>query len=1052
MIGLIDYFIKRPLLVNLFTVMILIFGGVTVWGLQKEIFPLVDFDVIMVRASYPGSSSEDVEKLVTIGLERKLKEVDGIKEMNGLSAEGSSIITIEVDPDYELEKVLDDVKNSVDSVDDLPDDVTVPTVPSLNNRQRAIIKLSLTGIEYDGLRKASKKLRDELEKISSIAKVDLDGYRVDEIRIELSPKKMARFEVTIGEVARAIKERNLNLSAGKLETPNGDIIVRTISEFKNTAEIEDVVVRSNTSGSKIKIRDIAKVIRKPREGSILQRSNGERAVFLDIKLKETGDVLNTTRLLKTKTAEWFEKNSKRYQGLKYRYADDMSYFVKRRLNILKNNGLVGMVLVFICLLFFLNFSTSVVTSMGAPIAFMVSFIVMDSMGLSLNLISMFALILVLGMLVDDSIIVSEHFYQKLEGGMDPKVAAREAAIETIKPVTATVLTTIVAFGTLLFMGGIMGKFLWPVPVMVIICLLASLFECFFILPSHLADFCRVSPKQKGSRWYQRLLDLYSKSLDLFLKGPWLVLGASFIFLVGSVFLAKTMRFELFPGDDVRVVFLQIKGKVGTPLIKTDTTMKRLEKMAMETVRKDELDQIKGQVGVLLSRQSRKTGHHYGSLIVYLTPPGERERSTDDILNELTDKAKPLAPGYVITVRKMQGGPPRGNPVEVEITGGDLEQLKKASKEVLEIVKDIPGIKNPEIDFEEGKEQLAIIVNDAEARRLGLTTFKIATEIRRALSGDELTEIRESDEDIEIKLFFNKESQRNINSLNLLSILNDQGRQIPLKRVVKFESQPGAFIIRRLNRKRIISVIASIHKKKTTPVAVAKALKPQLAPIIEKYPEVDFTMAGENKDTKDSMFRLAKSGMLALFCIFLILVVMFGSLVHPMIIMSAIPLGLIGVIIAFKFFGATLGFMAFMGVVGLVGVVVNDSIVLVTFINKKREEGLGLLTAIKEGCRSRFRAVILTTFTTVAGLMPIAHQKVSYYLSLGFNTDNDPFLQPMALAFAWGLLFASLVTLIFIPCNYLAVERSKVFFKRMLGKCRSKVGSGHGSEKTGTSGA
>jgi multidrug efflux pump subunit AcrB len=307
-----------------------------------------------------------------------------------------------------------------------------------------------------------------------------------------------------------------------------------------------------------------------------------------------------------------------------------------------------------------------------------------------------------------------------------------------------------------------------------------------------------------------------------------------------------------------------------------------------------------------------------------------------------------------------------------------------------------------------------------------------------LSGDSITEIRESEEDIEIKLFFDEKSRTKVESLMLLHLVNNQGRRIPLKRVVNLGTQPGAFVIRRLNRKRIISITADIDKKVTTPVAFAKTFKPSVEKILKDIPRVDYSFGGENKDTQESMVRLAKSGIMALGAIFIILVVMFNSLLHPFVVMSAIPLGLIGVIWTFKIAGQSLGFMALMGVVALIGVVVNDSIVLVTFINEKRAEYEGDLTkAVFEASKSRFRAVILTTITTVAGLIPIAHPSVSTLLSFGANTDSDPFIQPMALSFAWGLFFASLVTLFFIPCNYLVFERIKLRFSKMFGKNKAE---------------
>lgn len=1016
--NIISFFIKNSVLVNLLTVMIIVVGAVTVYGLQKETFPQVDFDVVIVRVNYPGSSSEDVEKLITIPVERKIKEVEGIKTLNGLSAEGASIMFMEVDPDYNLKEVVEDIKTAVDGVEDLPEDAKAPVVTSANNKTRGIIKVVLTSESYDDLRTTSKDLRDELEReIKDISFINLKGYRADEIRVEVSPEKLNDFDVTLGEIGRSIRERNLNLSAGKIETEEGDIFIRTVGEFEKAADIEKVVISSNSSGQNVVVSDVSEVKMAPEQNTILLRSNSERAIFLDIKVKGSADAITSTKLLKEKVEDFFK--DKKYSNINYKYADDYSYFVKRRLSILTDSGVMGLVLVFFCLLLFLNLSTSIVTSLGAPIAFMVAFIVMSLMGVTINLISMFALILVLGMLVDDSIIVAEQFYQRLENGEDPEEAATKAAMETIKPVTATILTTMVAFGALFFMGGIMGKFLWPVPAVVIICLVASWFECFFILPSHLADFCRVNVAKKKRRWYDKLTDLYSKWLLFFLKGwkgrmPFVTIVFFAFLLILTAGVAKSMRFELFPGDDVRTVYLQLKGRVGDPLNKTDAAMKKLEEVVSNEMRKDELLQFSTEVGRLIGEhQNSKTGNHYGSIVLYLTPPDERERSTDEILSLLTKKSKAVvSTDYTVITNKQKGGPPSGKPIDIELLGESIPKLKEVSFKVRELLKKQKGVTTTEIDFEEGNDQIIVKVNEAEAKRLGLSTSQIALELRQGFAADTLTEIRKSDEDIDIKVVLNDAAKSKKETLNLLHIVNNQGRRIPLSKVVSFESNPGAFIIRRLDRKRIFSVSGQINKEVTSPGELVEQMKKVLPAVMKDYPEIKANFGGENKNTQESMAGLLKSFAIAMFAIFFILVMMFGSLGQPFVVMMAIPLGMIGVIYTFLIFNQSLGFMALMGVVALIGVVVNDSIVLVSFINQKvREEEKDLVTSILEASVSRFRPVILTTVTTVAGLLPIAHMP-----------GGDPFLKPMALAFAWGLLFASVITLVFIPSNFLVYQK------------------------------
>lgn len=1020
---IIEYFVEKSLVVNLFSVIVLITGIYSAITLQKDIFPQVEFDVILIRTDYPGSSSEDVEKLVTLSVERALKEVDGIKELNALSAEGSSIVYLTVDPDVKVDKVLQDAKEAIDKITDFPEDVEEPKVSSLSNKnRRGIIKVAIKGAEYSQLREASKELRDEIELNKKVSLVNIEGYREDEIVALLDPKKLEENEITISEIALALNKSNINLSAGKIKAKEGDVFIRTLNEFDSVSDVEKVVVRSNSDGRKVYVKDIAQVVQRPEENSVFGRSNGEEALFLDIKIKQSSDILDTTDEIK-KTVHDFFANPK-HNNVKYDLLDDASYYVDRRLTVLKENGIQGIILVFVALLLFLNFATSAVTSLGAPLAFMVSFAVMKAFGMTIDLISMFGLILVLGMLVDDSIIVAENFYQRLEAGEEPKDAARKAATETFAPVLATVLTTMIAFGALFFMGGIMGKFLWPVPATVMICLAASLFECFIILPAHLADFVKLK-KEKAWRiaWYKPLLIGYGKILKKCLHIPGVTVLTFVALFIGSVFLAKSMKFELFPGDDVRTVFMQFKGRVGVDQDVTSNEMLKVEKMLVEKFPRNEVQQIQARIGLLAGEHGNKLGTHYGSIVIYLTDPVERKRSTDEIINEALENAKKMVdPEYQITLQKIQGGPPRGKAVEIDLKSNSIVDLKKVSKEMEEALKKVSGVTTTEIDFEEGNDQIIFKVKEEEAKRLGLDVQAIAIELRRAIAGDSVTEIRRSDEDVEIKIKFDDKYVSDEKPLLNLSVLNNAGRRIKLSSVAYVERNPGAFVIRRLDRKRIFSVSGSIDKEVTTPTKVVKDFEKEASEIVKKYPGVTYKFGGENEDTKESMGELIKAFLLAFALIFLVLVVMFNSIANTVAVMSAIPLGMIGVVWSFKLFDMTLGFMAMMGIVGLVGVVVNDSIVLVDCINEFRKKEDTLINAIFKGCLSRLRAVLLTTITTVVGLVPVAHA-----------TGGDPFLKPMAMSFAWGLAFATTVTLVFVPCQYLLFEKIKQFFRKQTDK-------------------
>jgi len=427
--------------------MIVIVGVASVVMMQKETFPRVDFDTIVIRANYPGAAAEDVEKLVTIEYERQIKSVEGIDDLNAMSGEGYSILVITVDPEYHKDDVLEDVRNALDMAKDIPEEVDKPVIRSINNKQRSIINIALLGNDEWILRSEAKKLRDRLERRDFVAKINLGGYRDEILEIQVDPVKLDRNELTLKDISNALIDRNINVSAGTAYTAEKEILVRTNTEFHTSEEVEQIVVRSNYSGSAVRIKDLAKVENKLRDDGIRERGNGKNSIFLNVVAKSGADVLSSTQTVKEDVKEYFKRNP---HGIEFKFFDRMAFRVKRRLSILTRNGLQGIFLVFLCMIAFMSFRVSMVTTIGAPLAFLTSFAVMEFFGMSLNLITMFALILVLGMLVDDSIIVAENFYQLLEKGKKPKEAALQAAHESLAPVSATIITTIVAFGEIKF--------------------------------------------------------------------------------------------------------------------------------------------------------------------------------------------------------------------------------------------------------------------------------------------------------------------------------------------------------------------------------------------------------------------------------------------------------------------------------------------------------------------------------------------------------------------------------------------------------------------------
>jgi len=1010
---LIEYFVSKSVLVNLITLLIVVVGTISMLQLNKEMFPNVDFERIMIRTAYPGSTAEDVEKLVSIPIERKVNEVSGVDELDIMSGSGFSLGVVKIDPGYDVNEVLQEIRNGLDQIDDFPEDVDSPAISKVETKLQPMLKVSLTGGTERQLRVYAKKIRDKVEMHKGVSNVRLLGVRDHVYFIEATPEKLLEYDISLAELSAVIKDRNINLSAGSIKTNNRNLLIRTFNDFKTEDDIRNIVVRSNSTGRAIRVSDVATVFLAFKDKSVSERVKGVEAITLDVVAKQNSDLIasteDTKKIVTEKVASIKDKDG---VSLSFEFIDEQAFYIKRRLSILAENGLLGIFLVFICMTFFLNFRVSFLASMGAPLAFMVSFIVMQYIGVSLNLMSMFGLILVLGMLVDDSIIVAENFYQKLELGMEPREAAILAAKETLAPVTATILTTIVAFGSLFLLGGIWGKFLWSVPAVVLICLVASWLECFFILPSHLADFVKV---KKGGiekkRWYQPLQNVYKKIISYALDIKYITILIFVTLFAGActLFYFEVDK-ELFPDDDVRIVFYKIKGEVGTSMENSARAIGKAEAAIMTVLKDDELENMRSMAGSQLSAEGTiRSGDHYGMIIIYLTTEDLRKRTLDEIVADIKKATDGLLPDFKTVLEKAETGKPTQPPINVELSGDELPVLLNVAQKVDKIVKNIEGVVSTEMDYETGNRQFLVDIKEDEARRLGVMNTDVAIELRRAIEGISVTNVRRSDEDIEVVVRLDQDSRRDTEILKKIQVPNRMGRKIQLSRIADISEVDSPFVIRRKNKKRLISVYGDIDTSKVTSAKANQEIGVRVKQLFatDKIDDVNYELTGEFKETKDTYFRMAKSAIISLSIIYIILVGMFGSLIQPFIIMSSIPFGLVGVILAFYIMDMPMGFMAIMGMIGLIGVVVNDSIVLVNFINMRiKEKIISKKEAVVQACLSRFRPVILTTFTTVAGLLPIAHMP-----------GGDPFLKPMALAFAYGLIFSTTLTLIFVPTSY-----------------------------------
>ncbi len=1031
--------VKNSLVVNLISFFVFVLGMVSMVTLKRDAFPDVSFDVVTVTTAYPGAPAEDVEKLVTIPLEKEIKGVSGIKEMSSASDEGLSTIGITLDPKTkDKEKAVDDIRRAVDRVTDLPSEVEDPLVLELTTRDRPILEISLSGsLPELTKRQYAEALEDELIDVPGVAKVSRIGWRDREFWVELDPRKMAELYVSMDEVAQALAARNVTIPAGQLSTGSTEYNVRITDEFKTPIEIEEVVIRANDAGNWLKIKDVGRVVDALEDETRIAKINGHRAVAMVVVKRETADVLKVDKGVKA-VIEDFKKTLP--PEIELTISNDYSYYVKRRLDVVKSNGIFAFFLVILILFIFMDPGPAIMTALGIPFSLFITFALMNMLGMSLNLITMLGLIIVLGMLVDDGIVVCENIYRYIEQGMPIKDAVIRGSSEVVVPVVGSISTTWAAFAPLLFMTDIIGKFVHDIPVVVIIALAASLTEAFIILPAHMNDFVRLPEhrKQKGrphKLWLLKLQKKYHADLNFFLNHRyWVALGMVLFFIVTIIVAKMHMRVVLFTGEGIEQFYIRAEAKKGTPLKRMDELIVPVEKL-IGTLPASEIDNYRTYLGSIEEERgfdpNAKRGSHLGQVTVFLTPLQQRDRTPQEIMESIRPELEKIEGFEKLYFHKLREGPPTGKPVSVAIKGDDYAVLERIGEKFKTALERIDGVSDIATSYEFGKKQLRVEIDEEKARKFYLSVDGIARTVRSAFRGTVATTVKQerAEEEIDVLVRFPEEVRDDLKAFEKILVPNQFGKLILLSAVAEIKETEGAYLINHLDGKRVLMVTAEVDNVKATSLSVNQLLQndPDLQNAAEGYLGYSVKYTGEFEEQQESQRGLLISFALAVLLIFIILASVFNSLMEPFIVILTVPFGIIGVIWTFLLHGRPLSFFGLMGLVGLTGVVVNSAIVLVEFINKLRREGKTRRESILEAGQVRLRPILMTTITTMGGLVSVAY-------GIG---GGDPLLKPMALAILWGLAFSTVLTLIVIPCLYAIMDDlSEKFFRRGLTGPRS----------------
>jgi len=1029
--GMIEWFARNGVAANLLMVLIFFMGF---WSLTLrtplEVFPEFERDVVNIAMSYRGATPIEVEESLVIRIEEAIEDLQDIKKIVSNADEGVARVRVELESASDPRAVLDDIKNRVDAINTFPDDAERP-IFSIQEFSREVISVVISGdLPERELRSLGERVREELISLPQITQVELTAVRPYEISIEVSEQSLDRYRLTFDALVNAIKRSSVDLPAGSIKTAGGEILLRTKGQAYIQPEFEDIVVVRRPDGTRVTVGDIATVHDAFEENPLYSLLDGRPAVLLEVYRVGEQSAIGVGNAVK----HYVETNQAAMPaGVTLDFWRDRSRIVKLRLNTLMKSALQGGLLIFILLALFLRFSVAVWVCVGIPISFMGAIALLPELGVTINLISLFAFILVLGIVVDDAIVTGENIYTHLKHGQEPTEAAIQGTQEIAIPVTFGVLTTVVAFIPLLMIEGHRGPIFAQIPMIVIPVLLFSLVESKLILPAHMKHIKIRTDEQIG--WLQRIQRNIADGLERFIHSVYqpmlaralkwrfltLVLFVGGAFIIVSLVVSGRYGYTFFPRIESETARVTLVMPEGTPVTETTKYIRRIGSSAGE-LQKKYIDADSGQSvirQILLSigwtstsgRAGGISGQpNLGQISMELVPPEDRTLSigSSDLLRELRQMVGPVPGAKELSFRAEIGR--GGDPIDVQLAGQDFEQLSEMSQLVKARLAEYPGVFDVQDSFEGGKDEIKLTIKP-EAELLGLNVEDLGRQVRQAFFGAEVQRIQRGRDDVRVMVRYPEHQRRSMDSLYQMRIRATGGAQVPFTNVADAEIGQGYSTIRRVDRNRVVNVRADINKKLGNLNQIISDLKVYLDELRVSYPSVRYSFEGEQREQSESYGSLYVGAVFVLFAIYSLLAIPFRSYLQPIIVMLIIPFSVVGAILGHMIMGMNLSIMSIMGLLALAGVVVNDSLVLVDWINRRRREGMDLIESVRKAGVARFRAILLTSLTTFAGLMPLIFEK----------STQAQFLIPMAVSLGFGILFATFITLILVPVCYLLLE-------------------------------
>lgn len=1076
-----SFSVKNAVLVNMLMLVILAAGVIFAITLQREMFPESRPDKLLVSAVYPGVQPEDIEKAVTIKIEESLRGLEGIEKVESQIGEGISFTTLTLAQSVDdVDVMLQEIRNEVDSIQDMPDDVEKISLRKVEPKLPVISIAVYSDESETSLKRTAQALRDDLLKLPGISRVELNGIRDDEIYVDVEPDKLLQYDVTFEEIAAAIRSENLDISGGQLKGSRSSVAVRTLGEEQDAINLEEIVIRSDSDGRQIFLKDVATLSDGFVDSDLESLFNAKNSVNCVIFNGDDEDTVQISAVVKAYVAgrsgtEYTgpaQGTSKMYsmigrpdvyavydkakqnpfpEAYTFKLHTDIARFVEGRLDLMTRNGKMGLILVLISLNLFLNWRVALWAAIGLVISFMGTFAVMWSLGATVNLLSMFGLIVVLGIIVDDAIVIGENIYRHVEEGVPPMEAAIKGAEEVMWPVIVAVSTTIGAFAPLFFIKGQIGDFMAQLPLVVIAALSISLVEALIILPAHLRHLPPVRKNTIGGQesvsgvagfkdrfMKNYLMAPYEKLLLVCLRWRYVTVAAvsGACVIAAGMMAGGIVNAQFIQDMDSESVICALEMPIGTS---TERLKQELQTLTDFIVDKDRFPEIVN-VQTIAGRQYDVTGagsvgfddqSHLGQLIVEICPAEERNRSSKELVTALREFSNTKLTGINSVRWEAMNGGPGGNDIEISLSGIPNKDLPNAVEDLKSIAAKLDGVYDLDDNLDIGKRELRLSLRDSAAST-GVTVGGLGMHVRGALFGQEARRITRNREDVRIMVRYPESFRENAWNVETMWIPartaavnagSPEGMQarkwIPIRELADIEMGIGYSTITRNQQTRSATVLGAVDDTRvpSTGSVIEKIRERADVELVAKYPGIDIQYLGKAEEMRKSFSSLQMAFPIAMLIIYGMLAGLFRSYTQPLVVMSAIPFGFLGAVIGHWIVGETFTILSAIGLVALAGILVNDSLVLVDFINKRVADGLDPFEASVDGAKKRLRAILLTTLTTASGLIPLMFE----------TSFQAKFLIPMAVTLTFGLLFATLLTLVLVPCLNLVREDVLNFF-------------------------